>query len=254
MQLHRESEPTRRLEHLAGLGRREADPVAERVDRIHQPLGGHAGQAVLAEEVDIGVGTALELRRKGMGAEEGGGDRQRQRRAQPATDTEHARLGLAVEAVAALDLDGGDAFGLEIGDPPAGAVIERVLGRRPGRGHGRADAAPGPRDLLVAGALQAELELIRPVTAMDDMGVAIDEARRDPTAAAAPDLAGQRFRPARRSPRRPTQARRPSSTPRRHPRSRHRAHSREPSSPGGRLATGCPTCRPRLLVGSLYAR
>ena len=40
----------------------------------------------------------------------------------------------------------------------------------------------GARDLLVAGPLEAHLELARPVAAMHEMGVTVDESRRDEAA------------------------------------------------------------------------
>ena len=59
---------------------------------------------------------------------------------------------------------------------------EIVLARRPGRLHGRDDAAAGARDLLVGGAGEPQLEFVRPVAGIDEMGVAIDQAGRDPAA------------------------------------------------------------------------
>src|SRR5262249_7714988 len=51
---------------------------------------------------------------------------------------------------------------------------------RAGQSHGRADATAGARDLLIAGTLKPELELPRPVAGMDEMGMAVDQARHQP--------------------------------------------------------------------------
>jgi hypothetical protein len=60
------------------------------------------------------------------------------------------------------------------------SAMRVVLAGGPGMRDGGADAAAGARDLLVGGAGQAQLELARAVAAIDDMRVAVDEARRDP--------------------------------------------------------------------------
>ncbi len=57
-----------------------------------------------------------------------------------------------------------------------------VLGRRAGGLDGGKNAAAGARDLLVAGAGEPQLELVRAVAAVDEVGVAVDQARRDPAA------------------------------------------------------------------------
>jgi hypothetical protein len=49
--------------------------------------------------------------------------------------------------------------------------------------HGRADAAAGARDLLVARALQPQLELGRALAAVDQVGVAVDQPRGEQRAA-----------------------------------------------------------------------
>ena len=86
-----------------------------------------------------------------------------------------------VEAVARLDLDRVDAFG----DQRA-ARQRRGTARprwpRASRATVETNAAAGAGDLLVARAREAQLELARAVAAVDEMGVAIDESRRDPAA------------------------------------------------------------------------
>src|SRR5262249_37403647 len=52
------------------------------------------------------------------------------------------------------------------------------------RGYRRNDAAAGARDLLITRALETELELMRTVAAIDEMGVTVDEAGRNPASLA----------------------------------------------------------------------
>ena len=63
--------------------------------------------------------------------------------------------------------------------PPRRAGEELLVAGRAGRRDRRADAAAGARDLFVARALQALLELARAVAAVDQVRVAVDQPRRD---------------------------------------------------------------------------
>ena len=127
---------------------------------------------------------------------------------EPARDRKLLQLGLLFEPVARLDLDRGDALGHQRGEPPVGAGEQLGLARRARRLDGGEDAAAGARDLLIARALQAQLELMGAVAAIDEMGVAIDQARRDPAPAAIDRLARPRMRAPPRAA--PTQTMRPS--------------------------------------------
>ena len=64
------------------------------------------------------------------------------------------------------------------------------LARCAGGAHGRNDAAAGSGNFLIGGAGQAQLELGGAIAAMDQMGVAVDQARRDPAAGAVDRLCG----------------------------------------------------------------
>ena len=108
--------------------------------------------------------------------------------AQGTGNAQHAPLGGEVEAVAGLDLDRGDAAGLEAGEPPPRRCQQLVLAGSAGGGDGGPDPATPSRDLGVGDALQAQLELVRPVAAEDEMGVAVDQPRRHPGAGEILDL------------------------------------------------------------------
>src|SRR5215207_2665514 len=71
-----------------------------------------------------------------------------------------------------------------------GTCDEFVLACCAGRLDGGDDATACPGDLLVARALQTQLEFMSPVAAMDQMSVAIDKAGGDPATLAVDPLDG----------------------------------------------------------------
>ncbi len=82
--------------------------------------------------------------------------------------------------MAGLDLDRGDALGHQRRHALGGAGDQLVLAGGAGRLDRRDDTAARLGDLLVGGALEPQLELVRPVAAIDDMGVAVDQPRCHP--------------------------------------------------------------------------
>jgi len=99
---------------------------------------------------------------------------------QPARRAQLFRFVLAIEPVAGLDLDRRDAFGDQRVETRQAVRHKLVLACRARRLHGRDDAAAGARDLLVGGAGEPQLEFVRAIARVDQMGVAIDQSRRDP--------------------------------------------------------------------------
>ena len=184
MKLHRQAVCPGRLEHLRDLRRREADALAEGIDRIGQAGGRDGRQHVAADGGDIGILVARGLRRQRMGAEEGRGHRERPDLAQPPRRLQRLHLGRALEPVARLHFQRRHALGHQRIDARQGGSDQLVLAGGACRLHGRDDAAAGARQLLVGGARQAQLELVRAVAAVDDVGVAVDQAGRDPAAVA----------------------------------------------------------------------
>ena len=55
MQLDRQAQRLRRLEHLLGLGKREADGFAKHVHRIHQAFGSERGHHLFTHQTDVVV-------------------------------------------------------------------------------------------------------------------------------------------------------------------------------------------------------
>ena len=105
-----------------------------------------------------------------------------------AGDAQHLDLGIAVEAVARLDLDGGDTLGQQVVEPLQGRGGEVRLGGRPGGAHGGGDAAARLGDVGIGHTCQPLLEFIGAASAMDDVGVAVDQPGRGEAALAVEGL------------------------------------------------------------------
>ena len=110
-------------------------------------------------------------------------------------------LGLAVEAVARLPLEGRRAGAQH----PAAVALDRLararFSGRPGRPDGREDAAARRVQLLVARAARAQRELLDAVAAEGRVRVAVDEARdrAEPAAVELLDVAVERRQLAHRA-------------------------------------------------------
>jgi hypothetical protein len=122
-----------------------------------------------------------------MGAQKCRADRDCARRAQRAR-AQHADFARPIEAIARLDLDRRGPFRDQRVEAGQGAGDKIALARRARGAHGRDDAAAAPRDFFIGHAFEAHLELGGAVAAVDQVGVAIDQARRDPAARAIDDL------------------------------------------------------------------
>src|SRR3546814_3045868 len=107
MQLHRQPQRARGLEHPPRLRQGEADPFAERVYRVDQSLGVQARQPV-DHRVDVAIRVAGELRRQRMRAEESGADLDAELVADLPRDAQHLAFVVEVQAVAGLDLQRSD--------------------------------------------------------------------------------------------------------------------------------------------------
>jgi hypothetical protein len=159
----RETRLDARTEDATGLVDREGTGLAEDVDpaRVRRARGEH----LTDDEIYIGVAIVGVLGRHDVRAEEGHlvGDL-------PGEAHETLLVGDA-QAVAALDLEGRGALRVQLVDEAGEPVPKLVVGRRPGRGHGRADAA-----CFVAAPGHARGELVGPVAAEHEVRVGVDEA------------------------------------------------------------------------------
>ena len=104
------------------------------------------------------------------------------RRAQPTRDAQHLELVGEIESVARLDLHRRDTLGEETSKTRLAGAQQFGLGRRARRLHGRDDPAAGTSDVLIARALQALFEFVGAIAGVDQVRVAVDEARRQPAA------------------------------------------------------------------------
>ena len=157
----------------------EADLVAKAVDLIDQALAHRLGQHLFAHEGDVVVAPAGELGREPVGAEIGRDHRDGQVAAELARHAHRAQLGIPVEARARLALDRGDAVGDQAAHAGAGRGVERFLGEQPRALHQVADAAARRLEIPALAALAQHLEVYKAFLAVDDVGVGIDQARRD---------------------------------------------------------------------------
>ena len=180
VQLDRQGVGPRGLENPADLGGAEGDALAEAVHGIRRALGRHRRDHVLADEANVAVGIATVFRRNGMGPQEGGADRDRPRLPEAPGGAQHLEFVAGGQAVAGLDLDRRRTLADEGVEARQRAGDQRVLARRPGRGHRRGDAPARLGDLLVARAGEAKLELGGAVAAIDQVRVAVDEPGRHP--------------------------------------------------------------------------
>ena len=145
------------------------------------PSRDQRGQDVAADFIDVVVGAAGVLGWQRMRGQQRGGDVHAayMRMREFASHRELLAFMLQRQPVAGFDLDGGDAF-IHQGVQPGQGLGEQLLvagqARFLHRGH---DAAALFGDGLVTDAIQALLELVRAVAGVDQVRVAVDEARRD---------------------------------------------------------------------------
>ncbi len=178
MELHRQPERARLVEHAPGLLDREADALAEHVDRVDQMLDVEAGEP-FAHRVDVLIVASLEFRRKRVRGQVRRPDGDRPLAREPPRDAQALRFVAFRESVAGLDLDRGDALGLQRDQAVEREQEETLAAGRARRRDRGPDAAAGLGDRFVARALKAELEFARALAGINQMRVAIDESRRN---------------------------------------------------------------------------
>ena len=122
-----------------------------------------------------------------MRAEERRADRDIALFGEPARDAERFALGGKVEPIAGFDFDRAYALGDKSVQPPERRSDELVFARGAGRADSGKNAAAFAGDLFISGAGEPELEFVRPIAAIDEVGVAIDQGGRDPAAFAIDD-------------------------------------------------------------------
>ncbi|MNS68865.1 N-formimino-L-glutamate deiminase [compost metagenome] len=99
-----------RLKHPFGLRQREADVLAKYVHRFKQPFAPESRHDLLANLRQISVRILTVLLRHGVGGEQRWADLNPMALRQSLDDAQHFLFGLRIQAIARLDLKGGDAF------------------------------------------------------------------------------------------------------------------------------------------------
>ena len=132
------------------------------------------------DRLDKARHVARELGRQRMGAEKGSSDRYRPLLSHAPGGEQRFALVRQIEAVTGFDLDRRDALADQCVETWQALADEFVLARG-AQGFDRGyDAAAGASDLFITRAAQPHLEFARAVSGVDEVGMAIDQAGRDP--------------------------------------------------------------------------
>ncbi len=182
MQLDRQAEGAGGVEHPPGLRRGEGDALAERIHRVHQSFSLELGQPS-ADGIDVVVRAALELGRQGVRGKAGGAHSQWQFLTDLARGSKTAGFVLQAQAVAGLDFHRGHPSVHEGASPLARGGQKLCITGGAGRPHRRPNATTGAGDVFVARPVKPLLELVSALAAVNQMGMTIDQARRDQVAA-----------------------------------------------------------------------
>jgi hypothetical protein len=155
-------------------------------------LGGDLPQQVFGgDDVDELVGAGLRIPRERVGPEVGRYQLNRLEAGQGADGAQLLELVLRRQAVAALALDRGDAEGQHALEARQVLVNKLLFGGGADGLGGDADSAAGLHDGEVGFAGQTSGELSAAVTGPGDVGVRVDEAGDDETAAGRPGAGGR---------------------------------------------------------------
>ena len=188
MQLDRQPKRPGALEQTRDLRRVERNPFAEGVHGIGKTRLDHPWHQFATDERQVIVRPSRELRGHRVRRQERGPHGQPRGAAEPARHFQHPDLGIAVQSVPGLDLDrGGSLLGHRL-QPGERASVELFRGGRPGGAHRGHDPAAGGRQFFVARASEPRLELGAPISPEDEVGVAVDQRRGDPTSVKRPGL------------------------------------------------------------------
>ena len=178
VQLHRQAKLDGLIEYARHLRRRKGQMLAEGVHRVRQPVGFHLRQNALANQIDPAVGILFKFRWKGVRRQAGRQHVDGRAFAQLADGAQHAQLARLIQPIARFNLYRGDSFRQQSVKPPARRRHQRRFAGFARGAHRRENAAALRGDLGVADAVEALLELCAAVAAEHQMGMAVDQARR----------------------------------------------------------------------------
>src|SRR3984885_3870948 len=191
MQLDRKPRAARGGEHASDLVGRERNPLAKPVDGVNQAFAGQLRDHRVGYISDIDVAVVAEFWRQSVRAQESHADRDMALFGEPACDGERFALGGKVEPVAGFDFDRADTLGDKSVQSPQRRLAELAFARGASRSDSGKNSPAFASDLLIRSAGKPELEFVRPVAAVNEVCMAIDQGGRNP-AAFAIDEAGAR--------------------------------------------------------------
>ncbi len=195
MQLHRQAEFARPVEHARHLRRREGNALAEPVNRIGQTFGMGSVHARQHHLIDIGVFAPAIFGWNRMGGEIARPDPHGPQISQTARGAQHLQLVLDGQPIAGFDLHRRNAFGKKRIEPLQRVFDQRIFIHAARCGNSRNNAAAGPRHFLVARAFKPHLEFPCAIAAKNQMRVTVHQRRRrEPTAKVGSFPVGKRVR------------------------------------------------------------
>ena len=171
--------PQSGFEDAAGFLGGEHARLAEHVAELAQAVPCGEGDHLLRQQADVARAILPVLRRQCVRAEEGGDQLDRLLPIQLLHRAQHLQLRLGVQAVAGLGLTGRHSQGEHPLQLPCRLRLQCADVRLARAAHGGQDAAPCGEDVEVGDAAQLHGQLVLPPAAEHQMGVRIDEARRD---------------------------------------------------------------------------
>src|SRR5262245_229147 len=184
MELYRKAKLLCRGEDLLCLGDRESDAFTKGIDRIGKLCLGDSRQRPVADEIDIGGMIVAIFGWKSVSAKIARHDIDEMNLTELARHFEHLQFGVDIETVARFDLDRGDTFGEQALESSRCRSDELIFRGLACRAYGRENAAARLGDLGIGSTIEAHFELVGAVAAVDEMGVAVDQARgQEPSAA-----------------------------------------------------------------------
>ena len=147
--------------------------VAEHIHKVGKALGGHSGDHLVDDEVNI-VGLAAGIfASHGMSAQEGRYHTQTGALLDAGYHAQHLEFVLGVEAVAALYLDGSGALGNHLAHALHGSVVELLLGHEVQAVGAVEDAAATAGNLGVGESVDFIHKLLLATASIDDVGVRV---------------------------------------------------------------------------------
>ena len=164
----------------ADLGAGKSNAFAIGVDRISQPLFRHRGQHLAANQLDVVIAPATVLCGHGVGAQECGLYGDAGRVLQCPGNAQQPQFTVQIETITGFDLDRRNPFLFQRQQPTQGLRCQVLVSGSAGRINGRHDASAGPRNILVTCALKPLFELRCTIAGKYQVGMAVDQCRRQP--------------------------------------------------------------------------